>query len=67
MFVFIYKLGITKNMVKKLKYMRTKLQQEKSGQYKLTIPEWAVTKVLDAKKGDFINFDFIGGRLILTK
>jgi len=54
-------------MVKKIEYKRTKLQQEKSGQYKLTIPEWCVKKVLDAKKGDFINFDFKGNELILTK
>ncbi len=54
-------------MVKKIEYKRTKLQQEKSGQYKLTIPEWCVIKVLGAKKGDLINFDFRGGKLILTK
>ena len=54
-------------MTKKIEYKRTKLQQEKSGQYKLTIPEWCVKKVLDAKKGDFISFDFSREGLILNK
>lgn len=54
-------------MVKKLKYMRTKLQQEASGQYKLTIPKWAVEDVLESKKGSYIDFSFKGGKLILTK
>ncbi len=54
-------------MIKKIEYKRTKLQQEKSGQYKLTIPEWCVKKVLDAKKGDFIGFDFNKSGLILNR
>jgi len=54
-------------MIKKIEYKRTKLQQEKSGQYKLTIPEWCVRKVLDAKKGDFISFDFNREGLILRR
>jgi len=54
-------------MVKTLKYTRTKLQQDKSLQYRLTIPKWAVEDVLEAVKGDFIDFSFKGGKLILTK
>jgi hypothetical protein len=54
-------------MRKKAEYKRVKLQEEKSGQYRITMPEWCVVKVLDAKKGDFIEFDFKGNQLILTK
>lgn len=50
-----------------MEYKKSKLQQEKSGQYKLTIPEWCVKKVLGAKKGDYIGFDFMGNILKLFK
>lgn len=41
--------------------------QHHSGRYTLTIPEWMVKKVLDAKKGDIIKFDFKGNKIILEK
>lgn len=41
--------------------------QYHSGRYTLTIPEWMVEKVLDAEKGDIINFDFKGRQIILEK
>lgn len=48
-------------------YKKTRLQQNKEKQYTLTIPFWLVEKVLEAKKGDRIEFDFLGNKLILTK
>jgi hypothetical protein len=54
-------------MGKKIEYKRTRLQQDKNGQYRLTIPEWCVLKVLDAKKGEFITFDFNKIGLILNR
>lgn len=53
-------------MTRKREYKKSKLQQEKSGQYKLSIPEWCIKKVLQAIKGDYINFDFKGKEVILT-
>jgi len=51
---------------KKKEYKNVKLQHS-SGRFYLTIPEWMVRKVLDAKKGDLINVDFKGNELILKK
>ena len=53
-------------MANKKQYKNMKLQHH-SGRYTLTIPEWMVKKVLDAKGGDLINFDFKGSQLILEK
>ncbi len=45
-----------------------KIQQNKTnGQYSITIPSWLVEKVLVAKKGDVIDFDFEGLKLILKR
>lgn len=41
--------------------------QYHSGRYTLTVPEWMVKKVLCADKGDMINFDFEGNKIILRK
>lgn len=35
--------------------------------YTLTIPKWLVEKVLCAKKGSVIKFDFRGNQVILEK
>lgn len=48
-------------------YKATRLQKNKSGQYSLTIPFWIVEKVLQARKGDRIEFDFQGDKVILNK
>lgn len=48
-------------------YKKTRLQQNKVGQYTLTIPQWIVKKVLCAEKGDLINFDFKGNKVILER
>lgn len=48
-------------------YKKTKLQQNKVGQYTLTIPQWIVKKVLCAEKGSMIKFDFKGNKVILEK
>ncbi len=50
----------------KKEYKNMKLQYH-SGRYTLTIPEWMVKKVLDAKKGDIIKFDFKGNKIFLEK
>lgn len=47
-------------------HKKTKLQC-RNGQYTLTIPAFFVEKVLVAKKGDSIDFDFQGGEVILKK
>ncbi len=41
--------------------------QHHSFRYTLTIPKWIVKKVLCAKKGDVIKFDFKGNKVILEK
>jgi len=41
--------------------------QYNSNRYTLTIPRWLVTKVLCAKKGSVIKFDFSGNKVILEK
>ena len=48
-------------------YKKTKLQQNKVMQYTLTIPKWIAEKVLCAKKGSTIKFDFKGNQVILEK
>lgn len=53
-------------MTQQRQHKKVKLQHH-SGRYTLTIPAWLVEKVLVAKKGDWINFDFQGNKLILEK
>jgi len=48
-------------------YKKTKLQQNKVGQYTLTIPNWIVKKVLCAEKGSMIKFDQLGNKAIMEK
>lgn len=48
-------------------HKKTKLQQNKMGQYTLTIPQWIVKKVLCADKGNVVRFDFQGNKVILEK
>ena len=48
-------------------YKKSKLQRNITGQYTLTIPKWVVEKVLIAKKGDIIKFDFRGNQVVLEK
>jgi hypothetical protein len=48
-------------------HKKTKLQENKLGQYTLTIPQWLVKKVLCADKGSIIKFDFKGNQVILEK
>jgi len=43
------------------------LQENKLGQYTLTIPKWIVRKVLCAEKGSIISFDFLGNKVTLEK
>ena len=54
-------------MVKKKKEYKTVKLQHNSGRFFLTIPEMMVKKVLDAKKGDKIDVDHNGAKVILTK
>lgn len=54
-------------MAKKKKEYKTVKLQHSSGRFYVTVPEMMVTKVLDAKKGDKINVDHIGAKVILTK
>ena len=54
-------------MSKKIKeYKKVKLQHS-SGRFYITIPEIIVRKVLDVNKGDKIDIDYIGAKVILTK
>lgn len=48
-------------------HKKSKLQENKLGQYTLTIPRWLVKKVLCAKKSSIIKFDFEGNKVILEK
>ncbi len=52
---------------KKREFKAVRLQQSPNGQYTITVPEWAVHKVLQAKKGDRLNVDFQGNKLTLEK
>jgi len=47
-------------------HKKTKLQHH-SNRYTLTIPAWLVKKVLCAKQGSVIKFDFKGNQVILEK
>ena len=47
-------------------HKKTKLQHH-SNRYTLTIPKWIVKKVLCAKQGSVIKFDFKGNQVILEK
>ncbi len=51
---------------KEKRYKKTRLQYN-SNRYTLTIPKWIVEKVLDAKKGDLIGFDFLKGKVVIIK
>lgn len=53
-------------VAKEKEYKKTRLQYN-SNRYTLTIPRWIVKKVLCAEKGDLINFDFKGNKVILEK
>jgi hypothetical protein len=48
-------------------HKKAKLQENKLGQYTLTIPRWIVRKVLCAEKGSIISFDFTGNKVTLQK
>ncbi len=43
------------------------LQQKKDECYLVSVPAWVVEKVLDAKKGTKLVWDFQGNMAILTK
>ncbi len=45
----------------------TKAKLQFTNRYTLTIPKWLVEKVLGAKKGSVIKFDFLGNKVILEK
>jgi len=51
---------------KERQHQKTKIQYH-SNRYTLTIPKWIVEKVLCAKQGSVINFDFRGNKVILEK
>ena len=51
---------------KERQYKKTKLQHH-SNRYTLTIPKWIVEKVLCAKQGSVIKFDFRGNKVILER
>ena len=57
----------SKSKRKKREFKKVRLQQSANGQYSITIPEWAVIKVLNAKKRDRLIVDFQGTKLILEK
>lgn len=58
---------VLKTKRKKREFKAVRLQLSLNGQYSITIPEWAVKKVLCAEKGDRIGVDFQGNKLILEK
>ena len=53
-------------MTKERQHKKVKLQYN-SNRYVVTVPGWGVRKVLQANKGDTLEWDFIGGSLTLTK
>ena len=48
------------------RHTKTKIQHH-SNRYTLTIPKWIVKKVLCAKQGSVIKFDFRGNQVILER
>ena len=51
---------------KERQHKKTKIQHH-SNRNTLTIPKWIVEKVLCAKQGSVIKFDFMGNKVILEK
>jgi antitoxin component of MazEF toxin-antitoxin module len=49
------------------KHTRVKTLFRSDGHVSITLPKWAWDKVLEAKKGDSVDLDFRGNRLIVTK